>query len=160
MNGFNFKALFATFFVVTLVLISQVYNENLKEILKLALESNLLTALLWSYVVGVFLIHKFLYFSNSLQKNSFIYKHFGPYSDAFLGIATNGLAGSTSLSLIKGLFLQTFYAGSYFSGFGAFDLSSMFVMASFLLYYSVFNTTVLFKEIAFYFAVTPIEIKK
>jgi hypothetical protein len=160
MNGFNYKALLATFFVVALVLISQVYNENIKDVLKLVLESNILTAVLWSYVTGVFLIHKYLYSSNSLPKDSFVYKHFGPYSDAFLGIATNGLAGSTSLSLIKGLYLQTFYTGSYFSGFGTFDLSSMFVMASFLLYYSVFNTTVLVKEIAFHSAVTPIETKK
>lgn len=70
----------------------------------------------------------------------FIYHSFGRYADAVFAVATLGFSGSTSLALLKGLYFQIFFDDAYFKGFGSFDLSSMFVVSSFMLFYSVSGT--------------------
>lgn len=156
-HSLNYKTAGAVIFLIALIILMQAYGSFLKEPLKTVLESKWLSIFLWSYIAGTFLIHKYLYSLNTLQKDSFIYKHFGSYADTLFGIATYGFGSSRSLALLKGLYLQVFYEESYFNGFATFDLASMFLLTSFLLVYCIFNTTVLFKSVLFHSEISQIE---
>ncbi|WP_281649103.1 hypothetical protein [Parendozoicomonas sp. Alg238-R29] len=131
----------------------------MKEPLKTMLESGAINTFIWAYVGSVFLLHQYLYGANELKNDSFIYKHFGRYADTLFGIATYGLAGTTSTALLKGLYLQTFYSGMYFTGFGTFDLVSMFLLTSFLLVYSMFNTSMMLRTIIYHTETVEITVK-
>jgi hypothetical protein len=156
-NKLNYKTTISIIFVITLLFLSLVYSEVLKDLVRDMLKSDWLVFFIWSYIAGTFIFHRYFYSSDSIKNDSFIYQHFGSYSDTIFGIATYGFAASTSISLIKGLYLQTFYSGSYFNGFASFDLVSMALMTSFLLFYSLFHTTVLLKKIIFHHKITNIE---
>lgn len=159
-KSLNWKTTSAVIFLIILISLAQFFGNEIKKILKEILESDWVTVVIWAYVGGIFLTHRYLYSSKELKSDSFIYKHFGAYADTIFGIATYGIAGTTSLALLKGLYLQKFYDGQYFFGFGTFDLVSMFLLTSFLLFYSVFNTTLLLKEVLFHNKTSPIEVKQ
>lgn len=55
--------------------------------------------------------------------------------------------------------MQAFYKGEYFFGFDNFDLISMFLLTSFLLFYCIFNSTLLLKDIIFYSENSKVEIR-
>ncbi|MDD9175496.1 hypothetical protein ERW49_08420 [Aliivibrio finisterrensis] len=155
----NYKWTFSIFFLMFLILFVQLFGTDMKEPIKAVLESGLLNKLLWAFVAGVLFIHRYLFASYELAKDSFIYKHFGAYADTLFGIGTYGVAGSTSLALLKGLYMQTFFQGKHFIGFGTFDLISMFLLTSFLLFYCIFNTAMLLKDIIFYSENSVVEVR-
>lgn len=155
----NWKTTGAVVFVIALIIVMQTFGNDIKGPLKNILESKWIVFSVWGYVGGTFLIHRYLYFSSELKKDSFIYKHFGAYAETLFGVATYGIAGTTSLALLKGLYLQTFYDGLYFNGFGSFDLVSMFLLTSFLLVYCMFNTTIMLKDVLFHSETSAIEVK-
>lgn len=159
-NNFNFKTTGAVIFLIFLIVVVQIYGSQLKEPLKSILESSWLKMGAWAYISGTFIIYQILFTSNELKTDGFIYKHFGVYADTLFGAATYGFAGTTSLSLIKGLYLQTFYKEEYFIGFATFDLVSMFLLTSFLLAYCTFNVTKMFKEILFFHSSSTVEVRK
>ncbi|HCE3716000.1 hypothetical protein CGK04_22675 [Vibrio parahaemolyticus] len=156
----NIKSTGSVVFLIILFIVAQQYGNELKAPLKEILESNWLTVVSWAYIAGTFIIHQYLYSSSELKKDSFIYKHFGVYADTLFGAATYGFAGTTSLALLKGLYLQTFYAQEYFIGFATFDLVSMFLLTSFLLVYCLFNISVMFKDILFYSSTSEVVVRK
>lgn len=156
----NFKTSCAVMFLIILIVFAQIYGSELKEPLKTILESSWLNVLAWGYISGTYVIYQILYSSSELKTDGFLYKHFGVYADTLFGAATYGFAGTTSLSLIKGLYLQTFYKESYFIGFATFDLVSMFLLTSFLLAYCIFNVSKMFKEILFYHSASAVEVRK
>lgn len=149
-NSLNLKTTCAVLFLIVLFVLMQAFGTDIKGPLKSFLESKWVGIGAWAYISGTFIIHQYLYSSSELKKDSFIYKHFGVYADTLFGAATYGFAGTTSLSLLKGLYLQTFYEKSFFIGFATFDLVSMFLLTSFLLVYCVFNVTLMFKDIIFH----------
>lgn len=153
----NIKTATSVTFLIVLLVVMQVYGQDVKTLTKTILESDLINLLILAYIIGTLTIHGYLYSSRELQKDSFIYKHFGKYADAVFEVATYGLAGTTSLALLKGLYLQTFYEAQYFNGFGGFDLASMCILTSFLLFYCLFNTTIRFKAIVFFTETSKIE---
>jgi len=132
--------------VVILVLLflglALVYSKDeAKNIVRIFLESNWPTVVIWLLsIVGVS-AGKFFCDAEKNETDGFIYQSFGGYADSVFTIATYGLSGSTSLALLKGLYLQLFFDGAFFTGFGDFDLASIFVISSFLLFYSVVSTT-------------------
>ena len=116
-SSFNWKTTLAVIFVIVLIVIMQTFGSELKEPLKNLFESKWINVMVWAYVCGTFSIHRYLYSSKELKTDSFIYKHFGVYADTLFGIGTYGLAGTTSLALLKGLYLQAFYDEKFFNGF-------------------------------------------
>lgn len=158
-KSLNFKTTGAVVLLIVLIVLVQVYGSDIKNPLKDILESKLLNIVVWGYILGTFLAHEYLYSSSELKKDSFIYKHFGVYADAIFGAATYGFAGTTSLALLKGLYLQTFYQQEFYIGFGNFDLVSMFLLASFLLVYCVFNTSMMFKDVLFHSGMSKVEVR-
>lgn len=158
-SSLNWKTTISVIFVMALIVLMQMFGNEIKGPLKDVLESKWVAFVVWGYVGGTFLMHRYLYSSSELKKDSFIYKHFGAYAETLFGMATYGIAGTTSLALLKGLYLQTFYEGMYFTGFGTFDLVSMFLLTSFLLVYCMFNTTIMLKDVLFHSETSPIDVK-
>lgn len=116
-------------------------KDEAKNIVRIFLESNWPAVVIWLLaIVGVGVGRFFCEFEKN-GADGFIYQSFGGYADAVFTVATYGFSGSTSLALLKGLYLQLFFGGTFFSGFGDFDLASIFVISSFLLFYSVVSTT-------------------
>lgn len=155
----NYKWTFSLLFLIGLIIIIQVFGSDMKQPIKELFESGWLSIVLWAYVAGVFSVHRYLFATYELANDSFIFKHFGTYAETLFAIGTYGLAGTTSVALLKGLYLQTFFEGQYFTGFAKFDLVSMFLLTSFLLVYCVFNTTMLLKDIIFYSENSVVEVK-
>ncbi|MFW1378205.1 hypothetical protein ACEV7K_23620, partial [Vibrio parahaemolyticus] len=116
---------------ICLMLTAQAFGSDMKEPIRNILDSGWLSKFLWAYVASILSIHRYLFKSYELAKDSFIYKHFGAYADTLFGIGTYGVAGTTSLALLKGLYMQTFFSGEHFIVFGTFDLISMFLLTSF-----------------------------
>lgn len=116
-------------------------KDDAKNIIRMFLESNWPAVVIWLLaIIGVGAERAFCGFAKT-GANGFIYQSFGGYADSVFTIATFGFSGSTSLALLKGLYLQVFFNGAFFSGFGDFDLASIFVISSFLLFYSIVSTT-------------------
>ena len=116
-------------------------KEDAKKIVKIFLESSWPAVTIWLLaIVGVF-AERFFARAGMDNRSGVMYQSFGKYADSIFTVATFGLAGSTSLALLKGLYLQLFFGGTFFSGFGDFDLSSIFLISSFLLFHSVSGTT-------------------
>ncbi|WP_348692738.1 hypothetical protein [Duganella fentianensis] len=134
----NFSPLrfFVVVFLLVLGLVIFSNKEEAKRVVKIILESNWPTVLLWLFsIVGV-VSERFFSTLNVNNESGVIYQSFGKYADAIFSIATFGFAGSTSLALLKGLYLQLFFDGTYFTGFADFDLASIFLISSFLLFHS------------------------
>lgn len=115
-------------------------KDEAKNIVRIFLESYWPAVIIWLLAIVGVSVGKFFCEPDENGAESFIYRSFGGYADAVFTIATYGFSGSTSLALLKGLYLQLFFDGAFFTGFGEFDLASIFVISSFLLFYSVVNT--------------------
>ncbi|MDX7783008.1 hypothetical protein SJR90_11735 [Aeromonas caviae] len=155
----NIKYTLALFLFIGLIISIQIYGHEIKIPIKKMFESDLLGVILWGYVIGIFCIHKYIYGKTTMRSDSFILKHFGSYADLCFGMTTYGLAGTTSLALLKGLYLQQYFDAIYFIGFASFDLVSMFLLSSFLLVYCIFNTSILLTEIMYYGGAAKVEVQ-
>lgn len=115
-------------------------KDDAKGLVRTVLESNWPTIGVWLLAIIGAGAEKFYCGAKRNETGGVIYQSFGGYADTVFMAATNGFSGSTSLALLKGLYLQVFFGGAFFSGFGDFDLASIFLISSFLLYYSVVST--------------------
>lgn len=140
------KRLLAAIFIMVLVFFTLVFSEDTLDSIKTLLESDYAPLLLWAYVVGSIAMHTFIVVNS---KND-VYGFFEKYSNTFYSVGTFGIGGSTSIALLKGIFLQHFYSVEFFKGFSGFDIISMSILASFLLIYSLLNCTRLLGEAIFY----------
>lgn len=138
---FSLSRLIAIIFLLALGFALVYSKDEAKNFVRIFLESNWPPVLIWLLAIVGVGAGRFFCESEKNETNGFIYQSFGGYADAVFTIATYGFSGSTSLALLKGLYLQLFIGGAFFSGFGDFDLASIFVISSFLLFYSVVGTT-------------------
>ncbi len=115
-------------------------KDDAKSIVRAVLESNWPTVGIWLLAIIGAGAEKFFCDTTRNGMGGVVYQSFGSYADVVFMAATNGFSGSTSIALLKGLYLQMFFGGTFFSGFGDFDLASIFLISSFLLYYSVVCT--------------------
>lgn len=140
------KRSLAAVFIMALVFITLLYSQDTLDKVKATFESGFLPLILWAYVVGAVAMHT----SIVIKPKKNVYSFFEKYSNTVYSVTTYGIGGSTSLALLKGLFLQKFYNGDFFKGFSNFDLASMFILSSFLLIYSLLNSTKILWEALFY----------
>lgn len=142
MNRKSFSPL--RFFVIIFLLIFGMLifsnKEDAKGLVKISLESNWPTAAIWLLAIVGVIAEKVFAAAGGGGRTGLMYQSFGQYADAIFTVATFGLAGSTSLALLKGLYLQLFFKGTYFTGFADFDLASIFLISSFLLFHSINGT--------------------
>jgi hypothetical protein len=138
----NFSPL--RFFVIVFLLVLGVVifsnKEDAKGVVKITLESSWPAVLIWLLAIVGVVAERVFTTANSDKQSGVVYQSFGKYADAIFSIATFGFAGSTSLALLKGLYLQLFFQGTYFTGFADFDLASIFLISSFLLFHSTNGT--------------------
>ncbi|MFK5892560.1 MAG: hypothetical protein QM504_05020 [Pseudomonadota bacterium] len=140
------KRISAAFFIMVLVFITLVFSQDTLDAIKSIFEAGYLPLLLWAYVIGSVLMYTLII----VKKKSDVYGFFEKYASTLFSIATFGIGGSTSIALLKGIFLQHFYSIEYFIGFSNFDTVSMLILSSFLLIYSLLNCTKQLNEAVFY----------
>lgn len=136
----NYFRLSVVVLLFVLGFVLAVSKDDAKGIVRLILESSWPTIGIWLLAIIGTGAEKFFCAPNRNETGGVIYRSFGGYADAVFMVATNGFSGSTSLALLKGLYLQVLFGGEFFSGFGDFDLASIFLISSFLLYYSIVCT--------------------
>jgi|SRR3989344_3211319 len=122
------------------------YQDDVKSIIREIFESKWSIALVSIYSVVAVVTHR-IFIEGSGTRAGFAYTHFGKYADSLLAIGTYVLASTTSIALLKGLFMQIIFSQTFFSGFDRLDLISILVVSSFLLYYCLLNTTKLLVEV-------------
>lgn len=130
----------AFLFLVGVSCLAYGYQDELKEAIKVVLESKWSMALASIYVISCAVMYQIFVGGNS-DFGGIIHAHFGKYADFVFAVVTYVPASATSLALLKGLFMQEFFNQTYFSGFDRIDMTSIFVVSSYLLYYSLFNST-------------------
>jgi hypothetical protein len=113
------------------------YWDSTKIIIRWVLEQKFTVFLLWVITVLVFLFHYFKHKSKEVANEPIITKKFGAFIDNLLGGIGYGTAITTSLTLLKGLYIQKFFSDKvYFLEFQDLDLMTIFGVTLFLLYFS------------------------
>lgn len=127
-------------FIIVISCVAFGFQVELKDLVRHTLNSKWSMAITSIYVIACAVMYQ-IFVGGSLEVNGVIHTHFGKYADFSFAIVTFVPASATSLALLKGLFMQEFFDEIYFSGFDKIDMTSIFVVSSYLLYYSLFNST-------------------
>lgn len=142
-----------TAYLITTIIVvacTYIFRSEIKPAITLIFENDLLAKFVWIYVVCVFGVHAHMHWENIPESQGLMYRQFGKFGDTAFSIGTYGFAGSTSASLCKGLYMQIMLDKNYFPEFSTLDLTSIFVVSSFLLIYCTVNTTEKAKEIVYH----------
>jgi hypothetical protein len=132
-NNFHWLRLITVVVLFILVGIMTFNKDQAKDVIKSAFDSGFAPGIVWTYVV-VAVLSKKIFVDKSTQ-------HFKGYAEFLYNIGTFGFAGSTSISLLKGVFLQYFFEVNYFENFGTLDLASIAIVSSYLLIFTGTETT-------------------
>ncbi|MBA3022720.1 MAG: hypothetical protein KKB48_09660 [Gammaproteobacteria bacterium] len=130
----------AFLFVLAAVLV--VYRQEAKDVVRGIFEGGSLPYAIWIYVTVSVLSHS--YFIAGVASSQF-----EKITETVFSIGTYGLAGTTSLTLLQGVFLQYFYGVSSFSNFGSLDLASVGLVSVYLLIYCGINTSRMLGDVVF-----------
>lgn len=136
MSSFK-KRLLAFFILLVIAFFALVLRNNMLLPIKIILESGFLSLIMWAYSIASGVIYSVV----TDRKISDLMDFFKKYANMIYTIATFGIGGSTSLTLIKGVFLQYFYKTEFFIGFTSIDIASMALLSSVLLVYCVLGCT-------------------
>lgn len=121
--------------------------DTTKNIIRIILEAHLTYFLLWTITILIFLLHYFRHKDKEVRSETIITKKFGSFLDNALGGIVYGTTITTSLTLLKGLFIQKFFGDiQYFTEFNNIDLITIFSVMIFLLYFGVVKVVEIAKE--------------
>lgn len=135
-------------FVVISAIIYSFFWGKLKLILRDILEAQIVYSLFWITTVFIFLLHYFKHKNKEVKSEPIITKKFGIFFDNALGGIFYGTIITTSLTLLKGLYIQRFFTDiQYFKEFKDIDLLTIFGVACFLFYYALVKVVDVAKEI-------------
>ena len=144
MCKFNNKLLIVLFLLVLLSIFYVNYKDYVHQNVRDFLEWKNLNLSLWIFISICFIVH---YLSiDKFEKNKTVYInnfpiHYGVFSNAIFSVITFGLATTTSVSIIKGIYIQKVFEDKiYFFNFDNIDIGSILVICSFLLLYSMSNS--------------------
>ena len=119
----------------SIALFSSCFPTQIDQIVTTILESVYLQKIFWVYVsVSIVL-------SRVGQPLHGKIDYFELFVDPILTVATYGLAGSTSLALLRGVYLEAVHGKPHFYGFSKLDVWSVAIVSSFLLFYSILKAT-------------------
>lgn len=145
---YNYKLMI--FSIIIVVLFGFIYNfylNDTKLIIRFILEQKTTSFILWTVTVLIFIIHYFKHKSKSVEMEPIITKKFGAFIDSILGGFAYGTTITTSLTLLKGLYIQSFFIDKkYFLEFQNIDLMTIFGVTFFLIYFSVMKVFEIAKE--------------
>lgn len=123
--------------IVTIAIAFFFFWENTKNIIRLILEARLTYFLLWTLTVVIFVINYIKHKDKDVKSEIILTRKFGIFVDNALGGITYATIITTSLTLLKGLYIQQFFNDKqYFLEFKDLDLMTMFGVMLFLLYYA------------------------
>lgn len=115
------------------------YNEEqFTLLLRSILESPLLKYIIWVAIFSLYTIHfwKFRRTEHS-KKNMILSTVLPPFMDNFFGAVTYGIIITSTLTLMKGLYIQLAFGEIHFKDFSQFDIFSLAIALFFLLWYSL-----------------------
>lgn len=139
--------LISTAIVVFLAFVFLFFANNAKVAVRVILEASITSFLLGVITVLIFIINYFKNKRKSIEAEPIITKKFGAFIDNILGGITYATTITTSLTLLKGLYIQTFFKDkTYFLEFEKLDLVTIFGVALFLLYVSFMKVIEIAKE--------------
>lgn len=123
------------------------YWDLTKVVIRVILEAKFTYFLLWTITVLIFLLHYFRLKDKELRSEPIVTKKFGVFGDNALGGITYATTITTSLTLLKGLYIQKFFDDKkYFTEFNDLDLMTVFGVTTFLLYLSLMKVIDIGKE--------------
>lgn len=111
------------------------YNEEANKAFDAIINWEWLYLALWFFVFVSFIAD---YFGNKTKSDSIISKHCGHFIECCFNIVTFGLAATTSVSLLKGMYSQHIMGQTvYFQNFHNLDYISIFLVALYLFIKSI-----------------------
>ncbi|GAB4181302.1 MAG: hypothetical protein Tsb002_01140 [Wenzhouxiangellaceae bacterium] len=133
----NFKLLLSWALILIVFYISLENIGNIKGLVYQLLNWQYIQLTYWALMLSCYVIRYFSDIDGDVR-DALVYKYFGRFADTAFTIVTLALAGSTSLSLLKGIYSQKIIEDKvYFANFGDFDIWSLLVVSLFLLVYSL-----------------------
>ena len=131
--------------VIALAVLAFFYVTNqdkANKMLRIILEWDNLGISLWLAIFVCFFAYYLSVKDNSNEYSGLIYKHFGNFADSAFAVITYGLASTTSVSILKGVYIQQFFGDKvYFNNFSSIDIYSMLVVCLFLFGYSIWASS-------------------
>lgn len=118
-----------------------------KILIRFVLEANFTYFISWAFTFLVFVFHYFRHKDKEVKSEIIFTKKFGAFMDNVFGGVAYGTTISTSLTLLKGLYIQQFFNDKkYFTEFNNIDLMTVFGVMIFLLYFSIMKVVDIAKE--------------
>jgi hypothetical protein len=137
----------AIIFLIVLFIVSYSFWEYIKVIIRNILEFRLTYIALFAYTFIIFVL-KFINGSNNYKTNNLIGTSFGNFFDTVINALTYGAAITSSLTLIKGFYIQKVFTDkTYFFEFSEVDVWLLFLTMCFLLYFSLSKVVELTKDL-------------
>lgn len=135
---YDYKLIVLSIIIITIIAVAFFFFwENTKSIIRFILEAKLTYFLLWTFTVMVFFINYIKHKHKDVKSEIIFTRKFGVFIDNALGGITYATIITTSLTLLKGLYIQQFFKDKqYFLEFKDLDLMTMFGVMLFLLYYA------------------------
>ncbi|GEM_PF-5725176 len=143
-----------TFLFLAASLVYATWDDS-KYVIALVLNSRWSIAAIIIYCITSVVMHR-VCSEKAVFGGSFAYSHFGKYADSVFAIATLSLAGTTSLALLNGIFMQITFNELHYVGFETLDLASVILVSTYLMYYCLTNTTSLLVQVLFQAEASPI----
>ncbi|MCM0612406.1 hypothetical protein KFJ24_07955 [Marinobacter sediminum] len=98
-----------------------------------------LNSSLWLGVFSCFIVHYLSIMDDSNYAGGLIFNHFGKLADTAFAVITYGLASTTAVAMLKGVYVQQFFDEKvYFRNFDQIDIYSTLVVCIFLFGYSMY----------------------
>jgi hypothetical protein len=145
---YNYKLIIVSAIIVILLAILFFFKlDTTKIVIRNVLEARLIYFLFWIVPLLIFLTHYFIQKDKMITSETIITRKFGAFMDNALGGASYGTIITTSLTLLKGLYIQNFFTDKkYFLEFNNLDLVAVFGVVAFLLYYALMKVVNMAKE--------------
>lgn len=142
----DYKTISIVFFLLILCLPYYFFRSRINYFLRSLLELRLLHYVLWCLTLIIFIVHYFKFRGKEIKSKKFITQKFGDFMDSFLGGITYGTGITSSLTLIKGFYIQNVFGDIYFKELDKIDLWTVFASMIFLLYYMIMKVVNVTKE--------------
>lgn len=135
----NYNLVFVLIFLILLSVLLVTFQDLAKNYIKSTLQWKHLNITIWLSLICCFVVHYISIKSDNSYDGGIIYTHFGKFADSAFAIVTYGLASTTSVAILKGVYIQVFLKEEvYFNHFDQIDMYSMLIVCLFLLGYSSF----------------------
>ena len=146
-NSINVKNILGILFLVSLFISCMLYWDQIKHGIRIVLEEQLLYIGLFGYTIMIF-IWSFISNSNVIPEKNIISSSFGGFFDTVINAVTYGAAITSSLTLIKGFYIQKIFNDKqFFYEFSDIDVWLLFLTMCFLLYFCMSKVIEITKNI-------------